>query len=227
MKLTSWFWKINFILHFLCFSDLLIIMYEKQILFFHIYFDTGRDLSFIMLQHWKTLLIYISQLWSVHCTPGVVLLVLIERKGHLSWPEGNTFSNAAEVAASLLCGKVWLMFKLVHIWIPRSLSENLPSVCVIPPQVQDFTIPLVALVNSPVCPFLQIVRISLGGCTVTPPNFVSSAILLIVYSVPPSRSLIKMLYRLNSVSVPGVNHTRSISLAIYPSCESFVLETAF
>lgn len=83
-------------------------------------------------------------------------------------------------------------------WYPSEypgpyLKIFFPSV--IPPQVQDFTIPLVTLLNSPVCPFLQSVHISLGGCTVTPPSFVSSEILLRVHSVPPSRSLIKMLYR--------------------------------
>lgn len=105
-----------------------------------------------LLWHWKRLSCYsIEKLCLFIILSSGLYTVLqmwpywywVERKSHLPWPDGNTFSNAAEDAASLLCGKVWLMFKMVPIWIPRSLSENLLSIC--------YSSSSAGLHNSPCC----------------------------------------------------------------------------
>ena len=99
----------------------------------------------------------------------------VEGKHHLPRPASNTLSNTAEGTIRLLCSKGTLLAYVqpgVHqdpqvlFCQPASQLGGLQHISVhrvVPPEVQDFTLPLVERCEVPGGPFLQLLKIPLDG----------------------------------------------------------------
>lgn len=160
-------------------------------------------------------------LFFIYCTqtPDAVLQVLERDKGSLPWLSScqSARMHLAIFAARVLC---WLMFNLLSTRTPRSFSTELlpwqlPPACTV---ALGYSIPdaWLALVEEvPVSPFLQPVQIPLKSSSAfpahwqfPPPNLVSPASLLEVYSIPLSRSLTR-----TSISIGLCTDLRKTTLA--------------
>lgn len=118
----------------------------------------------------------------------------VKGKDHLLWPVGNTLSNAGQDTLGLYAVKVhcWLMVILLSTRIPRFFSVNCFPVTQPPAHIgtcfPDIALPFAELHETPHCPFLQPVKVSLNGgktiwCFKQSPQFWLSANLLKVHSI--------------------------------------------